>query len=194
MAKVAELTPDLILLDVMMPGVNGFEVCRRLRADPLLAEVPIIMVTALDDRDSRLQGIEAGADDFVTKPFDQIELRARVQTITRLNHYRQRLRESERMASLGRLIAGAAHELNNPVGAIRSVQETARRALAKINDSLDISPAIDDSRADIKKKLAIIEQANQTIGEKQSRYFDLFLRIVYLNYFHSTILSQNLDP
>jgi DNA-binding response OmpR family regulator len=89
LAKAAELTPDLILLDVMMPGMDGFEVCRRLRTDPLLTEVPVIMVTALDDRDSRLRGIEAGADDFVTKPFDRAELRARVRTITRLNRYRR---------------------------------------------------------------------------------------------------------
>ncbi len=91
--KASELTPDLILLDVMMPGMDGFEVCRRLRIDPLLAEVPVIMVTALDDRNSRLQGIEAGADDFLSKPFNSVELRARVRTITRLNRYRQLLDE-----------------------------------------------------------------------------------------------------
>jgi PAS domain S-box-containing protein len=99
--KAAELTLDLILLDVMMPDMDGFEVCRRLRADPLLAEVPVIMVTALDDRISRLQGIKAGADDFVTKPFDRVELRARVRTITRLNHYR-RLRTLELQAERDR--------------------------------------------------------------------------------------------
>jgi two-component system cell cycle response regulator len=90
------IMPDLILLDVMMPGMDGFEVCRRLRANPRVAEVPIIMVTALDDRDSRLRGIEAGADDFVSKPFDHAELRKRVQTITRLNRYRRLLAERSR--------------------------------------------------------------------------------------------------
>ena len=89
LSQAASLKPDVILLDVMMPGMDGFEVCRRLRADPNLAEVPVIMVTALDDRDSRLEGIEAGADDFVSKPFDRMELRARVNTITRLNRYRR---------------------------------------------------------------------------------------------------------
>src|SRR5215475_3413973 len=69
LAQAAACPPDLILLDVMMPGMDGFEVCRRLRADPLLREAPVIMLTALDDRVSRLQGIEAGADDFVSKPF-----------------------------------------------------------------------------------------------------------------------------
>lgn len=84
-----KLMPDLILLDVMMPEMNGFEVCRHLRANPRLAEVPIVMVTALDDRESRLRGLQAGADDFISKPFDRSELRARVQSITRLNRYRR---------------------------------------------------------------------------------------------------------
>jgi CheY-like chemotaxis protein len=88
LALAHDLRPDLILLDVMMPGMDGFEVCCRLRADPVLAEVPIVMVTALDDRNSKLQGLAAGADDFLPKPFDRAELRARVQTITRLNRYR----------------------------------------------------------------------------------------------------------
>ena len=81
--------PDLVLLDVLMPGLDGFEICRRLRAEPSLAGVPIIMVTALDDRASRLAGIVAGADDFLSKPFDRVELCARVRTITRLNRYRR---------------------------------------------------------------------------------------------------------
>jgi PAS domain S-box-containing protein len=92
----AELTPDLILLDVMMPDIDGFKVCQRLRTDPVLAEVPIILVTALDDRDSRLRGIEAGADDFVSKPIDKTELLARVRSIIRLDRYRRLLNEQNR--------------------------------------------------------------------------------------------------
>jgi two-component system cell cycle response regulator len=93
LAKAAEAPPDLILLDVMMPDMDGFEVCRRLRANPALAEVAVIMLTALDDRDSRLCGLEAGADDFLTRPIDRAELRTRVRTITRLNRYRRLLAE-----------------------------------------------------------------------------------------------------
>jgi len=87
--KVHTITPSLVLLDVMMPEMDGFEVCRRLRAMPGLAEVPIIMITALDDRESRLEGIRAGADDFLSKPFDREELRTRIRTILRLNRYRR---------------------------------------------------------------------------------------------------------
>jgi PAS domain S-box-containing protein len=96
LAAVNEFGPDAIILDVMMPGMDGFEVCRRLRADPIRGEVPVLFVTALDDRDSRLRGIESGADDFITKPIDRVELRTRVKTITRLNRYRQLLWERTR--------------------------------------------------------------------------------------------------
>jgi response regulator RpfG family c-di-GMP phosphodiesterase len=97
LAKAREFSPDMILLDVMMPVMDGYEVCRSLRADPRLAEVPVVMVTALDDRDSRIQGIEAGADDFITKPIDRAELRARVRTITRLNRYHNLLEERAKL-------------------------------------------------------------------------------------------------
>jgi putative two-component system response regulator len=87
--KARALLPDAILLDVMMPGMTGFEVCVEIRKDIQVAEIPIIIVTALDDRDSLIRGLEAGADDFITKPFDRFELRARLLGITRLNRYRK---------------------------------------------------------------------------------------------------------
>jgi len=111
--KASSLLPDLILLDVMMPGMDGFEVCRRLRAIPHVAEIPVIMVTALDDRESCLAGLAAGADDFLSKPVDRLELRARVQTITRLNRYRRLLTERTKFervvdhAPVGMLIVDA---------------------------------------------------------------------------------------
>ncbi len=80
--------PDAVLLDVMMPDMDGFEVCRLLRSDRTLTHLPVIFTTALDDRASRLKGIEAGADDFVTKPIDILELRTRLRAITRLNRFR----------------------------------------------------------------------------------------------------------
>jgi putative two-component system response regulator len=91
--KARQLLPDVILLDVMMPGMDGFEVCQRIRRDPILAEIPIIMLTALDDRKSFLRGLESGADDYITKPYDRYELRARLLGITRLNRYKKLLDE-----------------------------------------------------------------------------------------------------
>jgi putative two-component system response regulator len=91
--KARQCLPDVILLDVMMPGMDGFEVCQQIRKTPILAEIPIIMLTALDDKQSLLDGLEAGADDYITKPYDRYELRARLIGITRLNRYRKLLDE-----------------------------------------------------------------------------------------------------
>ncbi|NWG05629.1 MAG: response regulator [Chloroflexi bacterium] len=95
--KAKKLLPDVILLDVMMPGMTGFEVCQRIRNDPQLAEIPIIILTALDDRESMLSGLKAGADDFISKPFDRFELRARVLGITRLNRYHKLVQERAKL-------------------------------------------------------------------------------------------------
>jgi two-component system cell cycle response regulator len=97
---ISELLPDLILLDVMMPGMDGFAVCRHLRADPVTAEIPVLLVTALDDRDTRLEGISAGADDFISKPYDRAELRMRVKTIMRIGRYRRLLTQRARFNSV----------------------------------------------------------------------------------------------
>ncbi|MCB0215363.1 MAG: response regulator [Chloroflexi bacterium] len=109
--RARELMPDLVLLDVLMPGLDGYEVCRRLRADAQLAEVPIIMLTALDDRASRLIGMEAGADDFVSKPFDRVELLTRLRSITRLNRFRRLLQERSQLQRAEREVLRRVREL-----------------------------------------------------------------------------------
>ena len=91
--KAIAIQPDVILLDVMMPGLNGFDVCRRIRNEKQLAEIPILFLTALDDRQSLLKGLEAGADEFISKPFDRYELRARLLGITRLNRFHKLVEE-----------------------------------------------------------------------------------------------------
>jgi len=95
--KAKKLLPDVILLDVMMPGMTGFEVCQRIRSDPQIAEIPIIILTALDDRESLLNALKAGADDFISKPFDRYELRARLMGITRLNRYQKLIQERAKL-------------------------------------------------------------------------------------------------
>lgn len=95
-----EIHPDIIFLDVMMPQMNGFEACKIIRDTPELSEVPILLVTALDDKNSRIEGLESGADDFISKPYDIFEIQAKIKTLTRLNRYRQLVEQRARLEQL----------------------------------------------------------------------------------------------
>lgn len=105
--QARQYLPDVILLDLMMPGMTGFEVCERIRNDPQLAEIPIIVLTALDDRQSMLDALKAGADDFITKPFDRYELRARLLGITRLNRYHKLIEERAKLKEANQQLLAA---------------------------------------------------------------------------------------
>jgi putative two-component system response regulator len=87
--------PDLVLLDVMMPGATGFEICRAIKANPKTRLVPVVLVTGLGGSADRVAGIDAGADDFLTKPFDRVELSARVRSLLRLKAYTDELEHAE---------------------------------------------------------------------------------------------------
>src|SRR5438477_6633866 len=95
LARVASDAPDIILLDVMMPGMDGFEVCRRIKSNAKTTHIPIVMVTALDQPSDRVTGLEAGADDFLTKPVDDVSLFARVRSLVRLKMMTDELRMRE---------------------------------------------------------------------------------------------------
>jgi len=95
LSKMEQAIPDIVLLDVMMPGMDGFEVCRRIKANPRTAHVPVVMVTALDQPSDRVAGLDAGADDFLTKPVDDAALFARVRSLVRLKMMTDELRMRE---------------------------------------------------------------------------------------------------
>jgi two-component system cell cycle response regulator len=95
LARMDQGVPDIVLLDVMMPGMDGFEVCRRIKSNPRTAHVPVVMVTALDQPSDRVAGLEAGADDFLTKPVDDAALFARVRSLVRLKMMTDELRMRE---------------------------------------------------------------------------------------------------
>ena len=95
LTAVAHERPDLVLADVVMPGLDGYELCRRLKADPDTRLTPVVLVTGLGDRESRIAGLEAGADDFLTKPLDSHELLARVRSLVRLKRYTDALETAD---------------------------------------------------------------------------------------------------
>ena len=92
LAEIAAQPPDLVLLDIMMPGLSGYDVCRRIRADPATALLPVVLCTSLDPHRERINGIEAGADDFLSKPINQQELFARVKSLLRIKSLQDEVR------------------------------------------------------------------------------------------------------
>ena len=109
---------DLILLDIMMPGMDGFEVCERLKANPATTHIPVVMVTALDGREDRIRGLEAGADDFLTKPVNDLQLMARVRSLLRLKSLDDELRMRARTAQ-----AVAADEIVPPGNSREAIED-----------------------------------------------------------------------
>jgi two-component system cell cycle response regulator len=97
--KIADAKPDIVLLDVMMPGMDGFEVCRQIKANPAVAHIPVVMVTALTDSEDRVRGLENGADDFLSKPVNDVALMARVRSLVRLKMTIDEWRARENTAS-----------------------------------------------------------------------------------------------
>jgi len=128
LAIAASEKPDIVLLDVMMPGMDGFDVCRRLKDDPETRHVPVVLVTALDGRADRVAGLEAGADDFLTKPIDDVMLFARVRSLTRLKAVIDELRLREASGRRMGVIAGAASRLGGSGGRILIVDDNERQA------------------------------------------------------------------
>ncbi len=131
--------PDIILLDVMMPGMDGFEVCRRIKGDPATAHIPVVMVTALDQPSDRVAGLEAGADDFLTKPVQDLALFARVRSLVRLKVMMDELRNREATgANLGwENEEEAIIEIDVPVDGSILVVDEQERVMERIAKALD---------------------------------------------------------
>jgi len=128
LAIAAKEQPDIILLDVMMPGMDGFAVCRRLKDDPATRHIPVVLVTALDGRSDRVAGLDAGADEFLTKPIDDVMLLARVRSLTRLKQVVDELRAREASGRRIGVIAGAAARLGGTGGRVLVLDDNERQA------------------------------------------------------------------
>ena len=111
LAAIKRDPPDIVLLDVLMPGLSGYDVCMAVRADPALAMLPVVMVTALDNREERVRGLEAGADDFLSKPVNPPELIARVRSLLRIRRLYETVQEqAEQLKSWNRMLEGRVAE------------------------------------------------------------------------------------
>ncbi|MBD2339290.1 hybrid sensor histidine kinase/response regulator [Calothrix sp. FACHB-156] len=174
--------PDLILLDVQMPGIDGFETCQRLKENPQTATIPIIFMTALSDTESKVKGFDFGAVDYITKPFQEKELLVRVRTQIQLRQWSQTLEtqiaertqewqlalkklkqsqlqliQAEKMSALGNMVAGVAHEINNPLGFLNGSLANANEFIQDLLEHLslyqqeykNLNPKITNHAADI---------------------------------------------
>jgi DNA-binding response OmpR family regulator len=159
--------PDLILLDVMMPEMDGIEVCQRLQADGSHQSIPVIFITARSSKEGRLAGLGVGAVDYITKPIDLDETIARVQTqlrVVQVNRHmldlQRRLQEARRAASIGAITQGIAHNLNNLLGVVLGYLDLIK---TQANKPDSVRANADNLEAAIQRIVAIIRQLTSLV-------------------------------
>lgn len=182
---------DIVLLDVMMPRMSGFEVCKRIKELKGEEFLPVILLTAREDLDSKLQGFEAGADDYIAKPFEVQELEARIKNMLQIKELQDELRhtneellrtsrrlvEAERLAAIGQVAASVNHEINNPLCAIllntQLLREEIGNATGKTASRLDKIEANVNRIQEITKKIQDLKEAATTDYVSGEKMIDL---------------------
>jgi two-component system cell cycle response regulator len=142
--------PDIVLLDVMMPGIDGIEVCRRIKANPQTQHIPVVIVTALDQPEDRVRGLEAGADDFLTKPVSDVSLFCRVKSLVRLKMLTDELRTRTEGSEAAKLLGSDKHNQDKRPGRILIIdnrQAVAERIRSALSGRHEVDIAEDEEKA-----------------------------------------------
>jgi two-component system NtrC family sensor kinase len=182
--RAPAFAPDVVLSDLLLPGMSGSALCRRLRADPATRDVPFVLVTSAADAEARAEGLESGADDYIAKPIGARELQARVGSLVRLRRAmlersealersnaalreaRHALLRAERFSAVGTLAAGLAHEIANPLSCIKSGALAIARFLREVGDGVTaLAEAAGKPPAEKHALLSAVAEAMAIAGE-----------------------------
>jgi signal transduction histidine kinase len=184
LSRAKSFRPDIILLDVMMPVMDGYEALRRLKAAEETRYIPVIMLTGRAEVEDKVLSFEVGAEDYISKPYSLQEVSARVKSLLRMRALQTRLRETEKMAALGEMVDGIAHEVRNPLTAIGGMarrlfegetvaqhKEYARRIISSVERLERMIQRIDEYKGILSSTLvpgdinAVVEEAVREIRE-----------------------------
>ena len=153
LAKIASIKPDLVLLDVMMPGISGYDVCKQIRANPENGILPVVMVTSLDPTLERIKGLEAGADDFLSKPVNRPELLARVKSLLRIKSSNDTVQQQA--AELAVLNSGLAQRVQEQVGELERLGQLKRFFAPQLAERI-VSGDLDDPLKTRRREVTVV--------------------------------------
>lgn len=179
--KAEEENPDLILLDIMLPDISGFEVCKKLSTQEITKQIPIILLTALTEAENIRAGLQAGAFDYIKKPFNRTELLARINSALRFSEMNKILLEMEKIKTYAATIVTANHEIKQPLTQINLSVAAIRRELSKE----EISKGLID------KRISFIEKASKEINDLLEKLASIKKPIIepYVNNLHKVKIN-----
>ncbi len=163
--SIKKLPPDIVLLDVMMPEMDGFETCKRIKQDPKTADIPVVMVTALSDINDRVQGLNAGADDFITKPINDLALFARIRSLVRLKSMTDELKLRDQ----------TGEELGNTELNLSNIRNVANANILLVDDDEAQSQQVSDKLLSIGMKVDIISVPKDAVKASENKDYDLVI-------------------